>query len=104
MSYGGFLIHIHVLINIASSPSLGVVDEIVATGPVPALVMALTLKVYEVKGFKLGTSTEVTSAPSTDISRVESGPTTCTMYPVSTPFCLSNGRGVQESSAVVESL
>ena len=42
------------------SPS-GVMVEIVATGPVPALVMELTLKVYNVEGFKLDTSTETSS-------------------------------------------
>ena len=37
-------------------PASGVFDEMVAAGPVPALVMALTLKVYEVKGLKPDTS------------------------------------------------
>ena len=41
------------------SPASGVFDEMVATGPVPALVMALTWKVYEVNGLKSDTSQEV---------------------------------------------
>ena len=86
------------------SPPSGVLDVILATGPVPALVMALTLKVYKVKDFKPVTSTEVASASSTEISREESGPTTCTVYPVMTSFCFSTERGVQKSSAVVGSL
>ena len=83
------------------SPPSGVVDETVTTGPVPALVVALTWKVYEVKGLKPGTSTEVVSASCTGISCEESGPTTCIVYPVMTPFRFSTGRGDQESSAVV---
>ena len=75
-------------------------DEIVATGPVPALVIALILKVYEVKGFKLGTSTVVAFGSATDISFSVSGATTCTVYPV-TIFCCSSGRGFHETSAVV---
>ena len=78
-------------------------DEIVATGPVPALVMALTLKVYEVNGFKPGTSIVVAVGSATDISFLVSGPTTCTVYPV-TIFCCSSGRGFHETSAVVGSL
>ena len=74
---------------------------IVAAGPVPALVMALTLKVYSVKGLKLGISTEVVLAPCTRISCSESGPTAFTVYPVMTPFCFSSGIDDQESSAVV---
>ena len=85
---------------IGISPS-GVVDEIVAAGPVPALVMALTLKMYEVKGLKSGTSTEVILAFCAEISLEESGPSTCIVYPVMTPFCFSTGSGVQESIAVV---
>ena len=81
-------------------PLSGVVDEIVAAGPMPALVMALTLKVYKVKGLKPGTSTEVVLVFGTETSREESGPSTCTVYPVMTPFRFSNGSGVQESSAV----
>ena len=89
---------------IDTSPPSGVVDEIVATGPVPALVMALTWKVYEVKGFKPGTSTVVVSASWTGISCEESDPSTCIVYPVMTPFRFSTGRGDQESSAVVKRL
>ena len=83
------------------SPPSGVVDETVATGPVPALVMALTWKVYEVKGLKPGTSTELILPSCTEISREKSGPSTCIVYPVMTPFRFSTGRGDQESSAVV---
>ena len=65
--------------------------------------MALTWKVYEVKGLKSGTSTEVVLAFCIEISLEESGPSTCIVYPVMTPlyFCFSTGSGVQESSAVV---
>ena len=97
--------HIHsILQKISISPPSGVLDETVAAGPVPPLVMALTLKVYEVKGLKPGISTEVVPAPCTGISRGESGPTTFTVYPVIMPFCFSTGTGDQESSAVVDSL
>ena len=41
------------------SPPSGVLGEIVAAGPVPALFTALTLKVYVVKGLKLDISAEV---------------------------------------------
>ena len=90
--------------RISISPPSGVLDEIVAAGPVPALVIALTLKVYEVKGLKPDISVEVVPAPCTGISPGESGPTTFTVYPVITPFCFSTGTGDQESSAVVGSL
>lgn len=82
----------------------GILDEIVAAGPVPALVMALTLKVYEVRGLKSDISTVVVLASCTNISREESGPITCTLYPVMTPFCLSTGRGVQEIFALDRSI
>ena len=85
----------------AGSP-LGVVDVIVAIGPLPDLVMAQTLKVYNVDGLKFGTSTDVAFASVTDISRSVSGPTTCTVYPVTTVFC-SAGRGFQKISAEVGS-
>ena len=85
-------------------PPSGVLDETVAAGPVPALVMALTLKVYEVKGLKPGISTEVVPAPCTGISPGESGPTTFTVYPVIRPFRFSTGTVNQDSSAVVGSL
>ena len=83
---------------------LGVVDEIVATGPVPDLVIALILKVYEVKGFKLGTSTVVAFGSANDISLLESRPTTCTVYPVTIVYSSSFGRGFHEISALVGSL
>ena len=67
----------------------------------PALVMALTWKVYEVEGLKPGISTVVVLASCTGISREESGPSICIVYPVMTPFRFSTGRGDQESSAVV---
>ena len=88
----------------ACSPSFGVVDEMVATGPVPVFVMALILKVYEVKGFRQGTLTEVAFGSSTVMSCLESGPTTCTQYPVMIVLCRSFRRGIQEISAVVGSL
>ena len=91
-------------IHFTISPASGVVDEIVAAGPVPALVMALTWKVYEVNGLKPGISTEVVPAPCTGISPGQSGPTTFTVYPMMMPFCFSNGTGDQESSAFVGSL
>ena len=84
------------------SPPSGVLDEIVAAGPVPALVMALTLKIYKVKGLRSGTTTEVVLASLNDISCEESGPTTCILYPVMT--CFSIARRVQESSALVGTL
>ena len=90
--------------KISISPPSGVLEEIVAAGPVPALVMALTLNVYEVKSLKPGISTEVVPAPCTGISPGESGPTTFTVYPVMTPFCFSTGTGDQESFAAVERL
>lgn len=55
-------------------PPSGVLDEIVAAGPVPALFMALTLKVYDMKGLKLDISTEVVMVSSTEISVEDSGP------------------------------
>ena len=88
---------------LADSP-LGVVDVIVVIGPLPALVMAQTLKVYNVDGLKFGTTTDVAFASVTDISRSVPGPTACTVYPVMTVFCSPSGRGFQEISAVVGSL
>ena len=52
------------------SPASGVLDDIVATGPEPAFVLALILKLYEVKGVRSGNSTEVASL-STGISCLE---------------------------------
>ena len=92
---------------ICISPDSGVVDDIVATGPEPAFVFALILKLYEVKGVRLSISTEVASAFSTKISRIEEECALfliCTVYPVMTTFCLSFGTGVHESIAVVGSL
>ena len=66
--------------------------------------MALTLKVYEVKGLKPDISTEVVPAPCTGISPGESGPTTFTVYPVMMPFCFSSGIDDQKNSAVIGSL
>ena len=83
------------------SPLPGVLDKMIAAGPVPALVMALTLKEYEVNGLKSGISIEVILASCTEISRDESGPITCILYLAMTPFRLSTGRGDQESSALV---
>ena len=76
----------------------------VAAGPLPALVMALTLKEYEEKGFNPSTWRVLVPAPCTGISPGESGPTTFTVYPVMLPFSFSTGTGDQESSAVVGSL
>ena len=50
-----------------SSPSLGVLHEIVATGPVPVLVMALMLKVYNVEDLKPGTLIVVAFGSCTEI-------------------------------------
>ena len=82
---------------------LGVVDVIVAIGPLPDLVVAQTLKVYDVDGLKFGTITDVAFPSITDISRSVSGPTTCTVYPVITVFCSPSGRGFQEIFAEVGS-
>ena len=62
------------------SPVSGVFDETVAAGPEPAFVLAQTLNVYSVKGFRLDITKEVhvVSASSTRISslKVESAPIT----------------------------
>ena len=85
-----------------ASPLSGVVDEIVATiGPVPVSDCALTLKVYEVRGLNSDTETEVVFTSGTGISHMESGPTTCTVYPVTIVFSFCSGWGFQEISAVV---
>ena len=63
-------------VKYAILPPSGVLDVIVAAGPVPALFTALTLKVYEVKGLKLGISKEVVWASSTVILSGGSGPST----------------------------
>ena len=56
---------------LADLPCLGVVDLIVATGPLPASVMALTLKMYDVEGFNSDIITDVAFASDTEISRLE---------------------------------
>ena len=86
----------------AGSP-LGVVEVIVAFGPLPDLVVAQTLKMYDVDGLKFGTITDVAVASVTDISCLPSGPTTCTVYPVMIVFHSPSGRGSQEISAEVGS-
>ena len=85
-------------------PPSGVFDEIVAAGPVPALVMALTLKVYEVKGLKPGILISVVSSSRMKMPGEEPGPTTSTVYLVMVPFHFSIGTGDQDSSAVVGNL
>ena len=56
------------------------------------------------KGFKPGTSTAVAFGSVTDISCFESGPTTCTVYPVTIVYSSSFGRGFHEIFALVGSL
>ena len=85
------------------SPSSGVVDVMVAIGPFPVFVTALTLKVYDVEGPNFDTTIDVALASETEISRVEPAPTTCTEYPVMTVLCSSSGKGFQEISAEVGS-
>ena len=87
---------------LAGSPS-GVVDVMVAIGPFPVFVTALTLKVYDVEGLNLETMTDVALASETEISRVEPAPTTCTVYPVMIVLCSPSGKGFQEISAEVGS-
>ena len=76
------------MLRITISPATGIFDEMVAAGPVPALVMALTLKVYEEKGLKPDTSQEVASVFCTGIS--PEGPSICILYPVMIPFLFSS--------------
>ena len=83
------------------SPSSDVFDEMVAAGPVPASVMALTWKVYEVNGLKSDTSQEVASVFRTGICD-PTGPLVSILYPVMIPFRFSIGIDAQESSALVE--
>ena len=82
---------------------MGVVDVIVAIGPLPDLVVAQTLKMYDVDGLNFGTTTDVAFPSITDISRSVSGPTTCNVYPVMIVLCSPSGRGSQEISAEVGS-
>ena len=89
--------------HLAGSPSSGVVDVMVAIGPLPVFVPALTLKVYAVEGRSLETMMDVALASETEISRVEPAPTTCTMYLVMTVLCSPSGKGFQEISADVGS-
>ena len=75
----------------------------IAIGPFPVFVIALTLKVYDVEGLNLDTTTDVALASETEISRVEPAPTTCTEYPVMIVLCSSSGKGFKEMSAEVGS-
>ena len=65
--------------------------------------MAQILNMYEVEGLNSDTVMDVLFASGTGISCLESGPTTCTMYPVITVLSLSSGKDFQEISAVVGS-
>ena len=76
---------------------------IVAIGPFPSLVMGLTLKMYEVEGLSSDTVMDVVFASGTGISRIGSGPTTCTLYPVTSELSSPSGKGFQEISAIVGS-
>ena len=84
---------------LAVSPSSGVVDVMVAIGPLPVFVTALTLKVYDVEGLKFETITDVSFASETGISRFEPAPTTCTVYPVMIALCSPSCKGFQQMSA-----
>ena len=75
----------------------------VAIGPFPVFVIALTLKVYAVEGRSLETVMDVALASETEISHVEPTPTTCTEYPVMIVPCSPSGKGFQEISAEVGS-
>ena len=88
---------------LAGSPSSGVVDVMVAIGPFPEFVTALTLKVYDVEGCKLETVMNLALASETEISRAEPAPTTCTMYPVMIVLCSPSGKGFKIISAEVGS-
>ena len=89
-------------IYLAGSPS-GVVDVMVAIGPFPVFVTALTLKVYDVEGCNLETVMDVALASETEISRVEPAPTICTEYPVMIVLCSPSGKGFKIISAEVGS-
>ena len=82
---------------LAGSPSSGVVEVMVAIGPFPVFVTALTLKVYDVEGLNLETMMDVAVASETEI--VEPAPTTCTVYPVMIVLCSPSGKGFQRISA-----
>ena len=75
----------------------------VATGPFPVFVTALTLKVYDVEGRNLETVMDVALASETEISRVEPAPTICTEYPVMIVLCSPSGKGFKIISADVGS-
>ena len=83
----------------AGSPSSGVVDVMVAIGPFPVFVTALTLKVYDVEGLNFDTTIDVALASDTEISRIKPAPTTCTVYPVMIVLCSPSGKGFQQISA-----
>ena len=91
------------VIYLAGSPSSGDVDVMVAIGPFPLVVTALTLKVYDVEGRNLETVMNVALVSETEISRVEPAPTICTEYPVMKVLCSPSGKGFQEISAEVGS-
>ena len=88
---------------LAGSPSSGIVDVMLAIGPFPDFVIALTLKVYDVEGRNLETMMDVALASETEISRFEPAPTTCTEYPVMIALCSPSGKGSQEITAEVGS-
>ena len=75
----------------------------VAIGPFPVFVTALTLKVYDVQGLNLETMMDVAPASDTKISRVEPAPTTCMVYPVMIVLCSPSGKEFQEISTEVGS-
>ena len=94
--------HEEKIFYLAGSPS-GVVDVMVAIGPFPLFVTALTLKVYDVEGCNLETVMDVALAPETETSHVWPAPTICTEYPVMIILCFPSGKGFQEISAEVGS-
>ena len=93
--------HKEKIFDLAGSPSSGVIDVMVAIGPLPVIVTALTLKVYDVEDLNLKTVMDVALASETKISCVEPAPTICTMYPVMIVLCSPSGKGFQEISAEV---
>ena len=95
--------HEEKIFYLAGSPSSGVVDVIVAIGPILVFVTALTLKMYDVEGRNLETMMDVAFASETEISRVEPAPTICTMYLVMIVFCSPSGKGFNKISAEVGS-
>ena len=88
----------------SSGGVVGVVDEMVATGPFLEIDLAKTRKVYKVDGLKPVTSHELAVLSTVYVfSFVESGPLTSTVYPVIS-FCCCFERGCQNNFAVVGSL